>query len=468
MSLLAAPALLLLLSVPALLWLALRRERPARLEAGTLFIWRRVAQQSAASSKAKRRLEPLLWLLLVCATLAGLGAARPAVMAQQAPRAAVFIERIGAGRAEPQLEDALERARAAAPGAQLEVYVTGDEVPAGLPAQADARLLAPGAIEAQLAQFEARTRDAALRLLLLCAPHPTAERLGLVLPRVVAQRQGVLHEVSIQGEHIVARASPGGSLEPRGLALVDSRAQGDDVLTRYALSQPQAELADSHGNRAAIRRAPFVVGVGGQWASRRHRALYAALNADAADEDPPAVWLGAAEFKPALRLNAGAAAQLDQAEISYDAGHALFADLPLGGIDWRAGNRVLARDSGRRPLVSASRDGATVGDLVQLDEIDNVLVFAADPFESAPIAEAALLLDNAIGVLLGQRPSAMPRATVSAELPTRRAAHAASFEPQGQVQPPAVTSAPQEFTSWLLALAALAVVAAAVWQSRSG
>ncbi|MBX3460099.1 MAG: hypothetical protein KF696_09105 [Planctomycetes bacterium] len=462
MSLLAAPALLLLLAIPALLWLALHRTRPARLEAGTLFIWRRVAQQAPASRKATRRLEPLLWLLLACAILAGLGAARPGVMAQQTPRAAVFIERIGAGQIEPQLEDALGRARAAAEGAKLEVYMAGGEAPA----QPDVRLLAPGAIEAQLAQFEARTRDVPARILLLCAPHPTAQRLGLVLPRLTAQRRGVLHDVGVQGEQIVARSTPGGALEPRGLAPVDSRAQGDDVLTRYTLSQPLAEITDSHGNRVTIRRAPFVVGVGGQWSSRRHRALYAALNADAADEDPPAVWLGSAEFKPALRLNAGAAAQLDQAEISYDAGHALFADLPLGGIDWRAGNRVLARDSGRRPLVSASRDGATVGDLVQLDENDNVLVFAADPFESAPIAESALLLDNAIGVLLGQRPSAMPRATVSGDLPTRRAAHAAPFETQGQFQTSTVASASREFASWLLILAALAAVAASASVSR--
>lgn len=458
MSLLAAPALLLLLFVPALLWLALRREQPARIEAGTLFIWRRVAQQAIASTRARRRLEPLLWLLLACAVLAGLGAARPAIAAQDDQTVAVYIERIGAGESEPLLEDAIARARQARPGATYTIYA------AGLGGTTGVRPLNPAGIEAELAQFESFTRNDSSRVLLLCTPHPAAERLGLVLPRVTERRAGVLYAVNVQGSHIFARVTRGPAPTANGLDAAPARAATDDVMYAYTLAQPQAELADAHGNRVGIQRRPFVVGVGQQWASRRHRALYAALTADAAGDDPPAVWLGSAEFKPAIHVNAGEVAELANAEVSYDAGHAMFADLPVAGIDWREGNRLLPRDTGRRPLVTAMRDGQPVGDLVQLDEVGRVLHFAADPFEEAPIAEATLLLDNAIGLLLGQRPSTMPRATVSGDLPGIRAAHAAPFDPQGTLQPAVSPAKPREYTSWLLALAGLAALAAAVWQ----
>lgn len=457
MSLLAAPALMLLLAVPVLLWLAMRRKQPARIETGTLLIWRRVTQQAAASTRSTRRLEPLLWLLLAGMVLAGVGAARPAVAAQADPTVAVYIERIGTGDNEPLLEDAIARARQARPGATYTIYA------AGLGATAGVRELNPAPLEAELAQFEALTREDSSRVLLLCAPHPAGARLGLVLPRVTERRAGVLYAVNVQGSQIFARATRGPAPTTKGLDAAPARAATDDVIYAYTLAQPQAELADAHGNRVGIQRRPFVVGVGQQWASRRHRALYAALSADAAGDDPPVIWLGSDEFKPAIRVNAGQPAELAGAEVSYDAGHALFADLPLAGIDWRGG-RLLPRDTARRPLVTAIVDGQPVGDLVQLDETAATLYFAADVFEHAPIAEATLLLDNAIGVLLGQRPSTMPRASVSGDLPGTRASHAGPFEPQGSLQENANPTQPQEFATWLLALAALAALAAAVWQ----
>jgi hypothetical protein len=458
MTFLVLPAFVLLLAVPLLLWLALRRREPARLEVGTLMIWRRVAARRAESSRHRRRLEPLLWLLLAAVVIGALGAARPALQAAApAPRVAVFIERFGAGAREPALAETLQVARENAPDADLEWYIPATSKLPGMPD--DAVMLTPGPIEAELAQFETRTAHADARMLVLCAPHPIAERLGRVLPRAGQRAGGVLHKATVRGNELLLRASRGPGLTMQNLRELNRSDAGADVLITSELAGDIGTVTDATGNELRVTRRPFVIGPGTDWTNSRHRALLAALRADAGES--PDLWLGAEAQAPAIRINTGAAADVSEIEVSYEAGHALFADLPLGAFDWAAAGRLLGPEVAARPLVSAVRDGAPVGHFVMLDENAKVLLFAGDPFSDAPIADAALLLDNAIGVLTGERASQRARYRLEGELPGERAAHAAPFQPRGALELAARIEAPREFASWLLAVAAIVAAAAA-------
>lgn len=465
MSFLALPALLLLAAAPVLLWLALQRREPRQLQVGTLLLWRRVAHAAQSATRSRRRLELLFWSALAAAVLGALGAARPAVHAAAGDvRVAVFIERLGAGGHEPELADALERVRAVVPDAALELYCASTTRVTGMPD--DMVMLAPGTIETELAQFETRTRHADARVFLLCQPHAGAERMGRVLPRAPAQRAGVLYQVTLQGETVQARATRGAELVVNGLNLESRSDAGADLLYRYVPSAERASIEDRHHTRVSLARRPFVVGIGAAWATAQHRALYAALRADAAVGQPPDLWLGAIDQSRAIRLNAGSSVNLEGAEVSYDAGHPLFADLPLAAFEWSVAGRLLDKDSGRRPLVSALRGTERLGDFVQLDENAQVLVFAGDPFSDAPIVDAALLLDNAIGVVSGERASQRARLTASGELPSERAAHAAPFEPRGEVSLRPPTIAPREYASWLMVAAACAALIATIAATR--
>lgn len=462
MSFLAAPALILLIALPVLLWLAPMRREPSRLEVGTLMIWRRVASLRPQSSRRRRRFDLLLWIVLAAALLGALGAARPAILAQTpTARAAVFIERLGAGDREPGLAAALARARAELPDAELEFYIPLTSRVPGL--SSDVIMLAPGSIEAELAQFEYRTRHADARLLLLCQLTPGAERLGRVVPRATAAISGGLFSASVHGETLLLRSTRGEAPQVEGALLVTETQTGPDVLREYRIYGDMASIADSRGNAVSFTRRPFGVGVGEAWNSRRHVALYSALQADSGET--PDVWLGADELRPAVRINVGEASDVAAAEISYDPAHALFADLPLAAFDWAASSRLLPVAASRRPLVSAVIDGERVGDLVALDESARVLWFAGDPFSEAPVAEAALLLDNAIGVLTGERASRRARYSMEGELPSERAARVAPFEAHGEI-PQVRAEGPFEFATWLMTISALCALVAAVAARR--
>ncbi len=460
MTLLSLPALLLLAALGVLLWLALQRREPARLEVGTLLLWRRVAQKSSSAPRSRRRLEPLLWLLLVAAAMGALGAARPAMLqAARTPRVAVFIERAGAGDIEPALAQALDRARALAKGSELEFYMPlttrVEGAPDGLV------MLSPGAIEAELAQFERRTAHADQRLLLLCTPHPAASRIGVVANRVTLAARGVMYQATVQGSELLTRSSPGPSPQAQGLTLIEER-DGGEVMHRWAVEDLPATLTDASGHQVRVVAMPFVVAAGNDWASARHQVLLAALGADAPGAGNAQVWLGDNERAPAIRINQGEPTDTTDLEVSYDPAHSLFDQLPLGGLNWAAGGRVMTPQPGRRALVTGVRDGAPVGDLVTLDASGRVLRFAGDPFSIAPVQDAALLLDNSVGVVTGRRPSAGDRIAVQGELPSARAAHAKPFTQQGTISAGAHRDEPREWTSWVLALSACAALAAAL------
>jgi hypothetical protein len=247
--------------------------------------------------------------------------------------------------------------------------------------------------------------------------------------------------------------------------LVGDAQADDDMIRRYRVEGDSATLTDANGNAITVERRPFFVGVGPDWNTQQHRALFAALRADSADGSAAAVWLGARDTEPAIRVNAGTLVAPGDVEVTYAAAHPLFQDLPLGSFDWAVAGSLLPPDLGHRALVSALRGGVSVGDYVAYDEVRRVLYFAGDPFSAAPVADAALLLDNAVGVVAGERPSQGARFAIEGELPSERAAHAAPFETQGALAS-AARQAPVEYATWLLALAACAAVAATFLVAR--
>lgn len=452
MSLLAWPALLLLTAAAVLVALAAWSRGAKQREVGTLLIWRRVAQQVTAPQRKRREFDPLFWLLLAAVALGSVAAARPAwfTAAPQA-RVAVFLESTGPG-GPLELDDAKARAQAAAPNAELTFFSAGQEI-------------APGSLRAELAQFETRARDFDGRILLLNQPSNEA---GLVLPRVSRAREGVVFKLAGDRRELIVEASAGGEVLLVGANLASSSTQEGVTTWRYRPTAPELVLSDSTGKRM-FKRKPFVVGTGESWSTDAHAALLKALQADEAGGEPPAVWLGSSEQKPAVRLNTGAPAELSGATLSFDPQHPLFRDLPLAQYDWLAGGRLIAPEEGVQPLLTAVEDGVPVGDLARLRDGGRVLEFAGDPFSAAAVADAALLLDNAIGVVAGTRPSERPGYELAegAPLPTRRQATAAPFESQGKLDLSRTGSEPVEFAGWLMALAGLLLAAAAVLAGRT-
>ncbi|MCB9933310.1 MAG: hypothetical protein H6841_07810 [Planctomycetes bacterium] len=451
MSLLAWPALLLLTAAAVLVALAAWSRGAKQREVGTLLIWRRVAQQVTAPQRKRREFDPLFWLLLAAVAVGSIAASRPAwFRAAPHARVAVFLESTGPG--EPlELEDARARGQAAAPDAELTFFTAGHEI-------------TPGSLRAELAQFETRTRDYDGRILLLNQPSDEA---SLVLPRVTKAREGVMFKLTGDRRELLVQASAGGEVQLQGASRASSSTREGVTTLRFKPTALELVLTDAGGLRV-YRRKPFVVGTGESWNTDTHAALLQALESDAAEGEPPAVWLGSAEQKPAVRLNTGAPAEVSGASLSFDPQHPLFRDLPLQHYDWLAGGRLLAPEEGVQPLLTAVVDGVPVGDLARLRDGGRVLEFAGDPFSASAVADAALLLDNAIGVVAGVRPSERPGYELAEgePLPSRRQATAAPFESRGKLDLSRRGAEPVEFAGWLMVITGLLLAVAAVLAGR--
>jgi len=456
MSWLNPAALVLLAAVPVLLWLALRRRRPRAIQFGTLFIWRRVAAAASTATRSKRRLEPLLWMLLAACAQASLGAARPAFAPASAHDVAVFIERLAPSGPEPELDGVLDRAREIAPGAALRVWFAGEPGELGA-----ANTLNPGPVSAELAQFVAASRDMP-RLMFLCEAEGGAAGVGLVVPRVTAPREGVIFEVGSENDLLFVRMTQGASPSVEGASLREIETRGREYTRKFEVTGETVHISNA-GQSLTLQRTPLAVGTGDDWAGARHKALLAALKPGAGE---PVVWLGGAAQAPAVRINQGAPADLAGLEINFDSQHALFRELPLASLTL-AGGRLTERAPGVRPLASAMRGGEVAGDLVTLSADGKVLHFAGDPFSDSSVTAAALLLDNAVGVVAGTRPSQwQPFQLVEGLLPARRQAMAEPFEPRGEIGSSLRPAQPHEFAPWLLALAALCALGAAALALR--
>jgi hypothetical protein len=453
-SLLAWPWLMLSAAAAVLLWLAWRARNPRRRDVGTLWLWQQVATRQAEAARRTRRLDVLFYACLAAVLAGALGAARPALRGAIEPApVAVFIERAGPPGAEPDLPAVLARARELAGDADVRFFISGDAPPT---VAGDWTILRPGSFESELAQFELVAGDAP-RLLMLCLPEAAPHVHGRVEPRVDTPARGVVYDIRSRADLLYVRASAGPVPELDGATVVNVLEDGNEQWLELAAEADAVTLTDAAGHRHTLRRAPFVVGVGEDWTGPQHRALFRALGSDA--DGTPEVWLGSRELQPAVRVNQGEAADLDDAGLAYDPGHALFADLPLEAFDWTSPGRVLPPADGRRALMTATLDGEPVGELIGLR--GGVLEFASDPFAEGPVSAAALLLDNAIGVLTGDPPTRRERYRLETSLPTHRAAHARPFEPRGELAVTPGRRAPRPWAAAVFILAALGALAAA-------
>lgn len=471
MSLLQPLALLLLAALGVLGWLAFLQRGAIRQDVGTLFIWRRVAALPQARRR-KPRVDALLWLVGGALLVAAVGAARPVQALEFAPEVvvAVYIERLSAPHSatEPLLAEAGARAEAAAPGARLEFYFGGRLHEPRLPGVV--RELAPGDIQEELAQFQQRSAGAQARMLLLCEPVAAASAMGLVLPRVTAQRQGVPYRLEVRGRKVLLHSSGMAPPSVEGASLAGARFSGGNAVREYDARESEVRIAALGIAPLVLRETPRRgLAVGGQWKSDVHRALLEALLANARFERSAGPELGLDTEAPRrLELLRGERADLSGVEVSFRAGHALFEELPLSSLDWLSGGRLLEPSEERVALVSALRGGQRLGDLVAVSLDQRVLTFAADPFADSHPAAAALLLDNALGVVLGERPSRQAHYAPVGELrlPSERAALAAPFEPGGNLAVEENTQRRSlELTSWLALTAMLAALGAA-WLTR--
>jgi len=468
MTWLELPALGLLLSLAVLAWLVFMQRGSTRVEVGTLFIWRKVAARPDAR-KRRARIEPLLWLCAGALAFGALAGARPALAQPDGSViVAVYMERLAAEGAEPDAADVLARAREAAPQAQLRFYAAA---PTGH-SDIDETLtqLAPGTVAEELAQFRARSSQASARLMFLCAADGNAAAAGLVMPRVMARQDGVIFGLSIQGRRVFLRSSGFGAPEIKGAALRGARSSNGETLREYEVTAAEVEITAHHLPPIRLKQANAVrIVAGGRWQSDAHRALLAALLANSNYRQSDLGDLGL-DVEAPLRVEIwrGSARDLTGASVSFESQHPLFAQLPLSAFDWLDDGHVLAPATDERVLLSVTRDGQALGALALLSADGRSLRFAGDPFARAPVAAAALLLDNALGVLKGERPSeAALYAVVSlSKLPTERAAFAAPFEPEGSLDVSNTGAAALEELAPWLALAGALLALGAAWFTR--
>ncbi|MCC6574110.1 MAG: BatA domain-containing protein [Planctomycetes bacterium] len=449
MTFLNPPALALLAALPILALLAWLARGARRREVGTLFLWRRVAQNISADAR-KLRLEPLLLLLAGALAFGAFAAAQPAVStARGGPmRVAVFVEALMPGGDDPDLGEVRQRAQQQVPGAILEFP--------------DVRATHASSLYQQLAAFRLASREADARLMFLAAPDDEARALGRVLPRVTVPRDGVIFGVGTQGTQLLLRSSGAASPTIKGADLVGAKISGGETLRRFEIKQPQVEInATGTPTITLAVREPLSLLVARAWIDRVHEPLVKALPRVKVVEQhtPGAIGIGGgASFGEGLAgnlvTNEGAPMDLRGATITFAGDHPLFADLPLEGLDWLADGRGISPESGATSLVSVRRDGREIAHIVTTSADGKRLTFAGDPFARAPIATASLLLDNALGVITGERPSERATYAVTGDIPTERAALAAPFDPVGDFPAGPRRARPQELGLWPACLAA--------------
>ncbi|MCA8913887.1 MAG: hypothetical protein KDB90_00645 [Planctomycetes bacterium] len=477
MTLLAWPAMLLLSAAAILIALAAWRQGPKHREVGTLLIWRRVADQHVARQERRRSFDLLLWTLLAGVIVGGIAATRPAWMVHAGVmRVAVYVEPTGPGNQQLDMDEVRQRAEdfalsSVARGSgeldadiELTFFLPSD----GLAQQADVRRLQPGPLRAELAQFDVATAKFDGRILFLNARLSPVGLEDLLLPRVLQRRHGVLLSVSGGRESVTVKSLGEPAPWVSGATLISTTSVAGPLTSAYRPNSAQFEVRDVSGTRA-FRRRPLLIGTGGGWSGDAHVALLDALQPDSADGRPPDVWLGSDEQMPAVRVSAGDSADLSKAELAFDPQHPLFRDLPLADFQWLAEGKLMAPADNVQSLLTAVVDGEPVGDLVRLRDGGKVLEFAGDPFTRAPVASAALLLDNAIGVVSGVRPSEWQgfEQVEGPGLLTERQAQADYFDPRGSLDMASRSSEPLEFSTWLCVAAGLLLLVAAAIAAQS-
>jgi len=465
MALLSPIGLLLLLALPLLAWLAIHRTKPRRMKAGTLFVWRRLAEKRPLA-RPRRRIDPLLLAILAAAALSALAVARPvSASSGRSGVIAVFLERTSPAESDDSLAATAERVTEEAPRAEFAYFIVD-----GCDALSPVTGLRGGSIETQLSQFERLSAGFDARILALCRPHSAAERLGRVVPRLEQRREGVVYRIGGRGTEIELRVSGGAAPAVTGAEQTGRVAGGDSAAWEYRATAEYVIVETGLGSSVQLERSPLLIATGSGWATPAHRALVAAAGLKTVGPgDDADLYLGG-DGKPAIVVNAGKSAVLADSELSFDPTHSLFGELPMAAIDWRAEGRLIPPNAELRPLLAVLSGDEVIGSLVAVSGDGRRIVFAGDPFSSAPIAAASLLFDNTVGVLTGERPSARPlyRADPAVRLPSERQALAGPFPSSGSLKADSAKAiSTTELSIWpALAAGLLALIAATVMLKR--
>ena len=129
MTLLAWPALLLLLAAGVLIALATLGSGPRQRDVGTLMIWKRVAAKRDSTRQRRRKYDLLLWLCLSAVLLGSLAAARPGLARTETEASiAVFVEPTGPSGRQHDFADVKSRAEAQAAGRFVYFMAGGADV----------------------------------------------------------------------------------------------------------------------------------------------------------------------------------------------------------------------------------------------------------------------------------------------------------------------------------------------------
>lgn len=393
MNFLAAPALLLLASLPVLFWLSLADRSPTRKEVGTHFIWRKVAENSESASAKTRWFDLLFWLLILAVVTGAISAARPAIAEASGQRQlAVFVERVFQTGEEPQLEHIANKTQQLAKNADITFYVRGKLPVGALHEVGELQTLQADSATAARSAFIAMSGDADGRLLFVLRNTDTKQR---ILPRLESPVQAGV--VGVDAQDVIIRVRFIGAVPEVSGATIEANSSGSITL------KPNAEMVTitSGTQDIELTRNPFGVGVGKAWVTRQHQALFKALRAD--DGAEPDVWLGSDKQTPGLRIAQGKVFELTGAEVHIDSTNDLFQELPLHQLDWLGEGKLMTAERGIIPLVRVTRDGKVLGDIVR--KKGDYIEFAGDPFSHWQIERSVLLLDNAISMLTGNRPS---------------------------------------------------------------
>jgi hypothetical protein len=391
LSLLATPALILLLALPALIWFASANRSPKRREVGTHFIWAKLLETHDVASQKQRRLDLLLWLLLFAVIAGATSAARPAtLLAEEEKKLAVYVDRVFFTGPEPQLEAIVQQSESLADGANITYFIRGDLPDGPLHTSGEVRLIDVGSNVAARSAFRTLAAEFNGKILFVLARDESANR---VYPRLDRPLGNVIINVYFNDDaiHVSFRGN-----QPAVTGATIKTANEREVV----LSATGAEVTLSSDDQTLVLSKPqFGVGIGAGWSTRRHFALLKALRPD---DVAPDVWLGSEDRIPAICVALGEPKDLKSAEVHFDPAHGLFQELPLQRLDWLSEGRLLPAEDGVIPLVRVTQDGEVIGDLIRRKS--ERIEFAGDPFSNWPIEIAVILLDNAIAALTGQHP----------------------------------------------------------------
>lgn len=437
MNFVAPIALVIGLLVSLLFWFAWQRRQSNTQQVGSLFLWSQIPERTGSDDR-RLHFDLLLWIVVTSCLLAALAAARPLLTHPQQTSVALFVETT---TNDDNYNRDVERAKLEItnqiPNADIEVIQQWMITPSPIRTDDD--------LATTLSEFRRRYPDHAYAYL-LNKPDAGAQKSGLVVARTPNPTANIW-KAETDNDQLILRSR--GNIAARvdgGLDLMDAK----DGRTRFRISDEGT--ITSGRTTILVRRNPLRIGRGDAWTSENHGALFRAL----APSGDPLLWLGSDQRAPAIRIHQGTITASSDITLTFDSSSPLFDSIPLDSFRDLNALRLISPNTKGRPLISASLDGKVLGHLCVLSPSFDILSFAGDPFSTLDIETSTLLLDNAIGVVLGHRASDHQpwRVQTVPDLPTKRQVFATTFATTGEIKESNAAST-TELASYLAAIAGL-------------